>query len=161
MGDWVYLKLQPYKQTTVFNRPNQKLAVKYFGPYLITKRLGHVAYTLQLPPASRIHPTFHVSLLKRHHGPAPTTMDDSLTNKYDSASEAPPKLPAVVQEVRTMKKQNAAQVQWLVRWSQSPPEEDTREDARKILQEFPHFDPWGQGSSEQGSIDVWLGMDNE
>ena len=34
-GDMVFLRLPPYRQTTVFRRAHQKLASKYFGPYPI------------------------------------------------------------------------------------------------------------------------------
>lgn len=33
VGDYVYVKLQPYKQTSVELKTRHKLAAKYFGPF--------------------------------------------------------------------------------------------------------------------------------
>ncbi|XP_070024878.1 uncharacterized protein [Nicotiana sylvestris] len=68
VGDMVYLKLQPYRQTSFALRKNLKLSSKYYGPYKVLARVGMVAYKLDLPPESKVHHVFHVSLLKRKVG---------------------------------------------------------------------------------------------
>jgi hypothetical protein len=60
-GELVLLKLQPYVQSSVVNHPCPKLAYKYFGPFKVLKKIGLVAYYLELPENSLVLPVFHVS----------------------------------------------------------------------------------------------------
>ena len=50
-GDIVFLRLQPYKQSSVKDKGNKMLAPKIFGPYTILKKNVYVAYKLALPPS--------------------------------------------------------------------------------------------------------------
>lgn len=65
VGEFLYLKLQPYRQMSLALRRRQKLASKYYGPFEILERIGPVAYKLKLPENSKLHPVFHVSMLKK------------------------------------------------------------------------------------------------
>ena len=62
------LKLQPYIQSSLAPYTKQKLAYKFYGPFLITARAGSVAYKPKLPKLSYVHPVFHVSQLKHVAG---------------------------------------------------------------------------------------------
>ena len=39
MGDSIFLKMQPYIQSSIAPRANHKLAFKYFGPFPITEKV--------------------------------------------------------------------------------------------------------------------------
>ena len=70
IGELVLVKLQPYRQQSLALRKNQKLGLRYFGPFRIAARIGATAYKLILPKESKIHHVFHVSLLKKFRGEA-------------------------------------------------------------------------------------------
>ena len=66
IGDRVFLKISPWKAVLRFEKRG-KLSPRYIGPYEILSKVGPVAYRLKLPPElSRIHDTFHVSMLRKY-----------------------------------------------------------------------------------------------
>jgi hypothetical protein len=65
VGDHVYLKVSPLRGTFRFHVKG-KLAPWFVGPYCISKRIGKLAYRLELPEElARVHPVFHVSQLRK------------------------------------------------------------------------------------------------
>ncbi|XP_073136807.1 uncharacterized protein [Henckelia pumila] len=129
VGDLVLLKMIPYRQTTVATRLHPKLGRRFFGPYPVTAKVGEVAYTLQLPPSSQIHPTFHVSQLKSFHGAAPDTSDQLPVHFFNSKPIA---FPAAILAMRivTIKDQQVKQI--LVQWSHSYPDDATWENFHEM-----------------------------
>ena len=68
VGDKVMLKL-PHKVLRKFRMGviHKGLMPKYNGTFEVVKRVGSIAYRLKLPERLKVHPTFHVSLLKPYH----------------------------------------------------------------------------------------------
>lgn len=131
VGDWVYLKLQPYIQSSIATRSNNKLFIKFFGPYQIVERIGAVAYRLQLPPASAIHPVIHVSQLKRSVG-----RNVSLSSHLPQ-EEVPVQIPLQILQRRMIERGGDFIAQVQVLWSGMSKELATWEDEAALKVRFP------------------------
>lgn len=145
VGDMVFLKLQPYVQSSVANRAHHKLAFRFFGPYRILQRIGKVAYCLQLPKGSAVHPVFHFSQLKKSQGDQ--AVSSTLPNDL-----AELQVPVRILQRRWSSGDHPIE-EILVEWSQMPPSLATWELADQLRQQFPRAPAWGQaGSQDRGSV---------
>ena len=106
-GDYVFIKSTNIK----INRTCKKLDFKYIGPFQINEVIGELNYKLDLPTSMKIHPTFHVSLLK-------AVTENRFPNRC-----IPPPLPIIIDneveyEVESIldKKIIRNQVYYLVKW---------------------------------------------
>ncbi|XP_071678593.1 uncharacterized protein [Lolium perenne] len=126
VGDKVYLKLQPYVQTSLGNRSNQKFSYKYFGPYEVLSKVGAVAYKLQLPAGSKIHPVVHVSLLKQ-----------ALLSNNVAQPDLPSKC-SVLEDVSTPLQWSGLSASWT-----------TWENEARLRQEYPNATAWGQAAFQE------------
>ena len=130
VGDWVYLKLQSYRQSSVERRQKHKLSPQYFGPYRVLERIGAVAYRLELPPGSWVHPVFHISLLKKKVGDQEVVANQPPHWELLSTQE-----PAEILATRVM----AEREELLVRWHGSTKAEATWETKEALQTHYPNF----------------------
>lgn len=137
-GDWVYLKLQPYKQQSVAIRSSLKLAARFFGPFKVLQKIGTVAYKLQLPAQSKVHPVFHVSLLKKHVGTIP--ISEETLPEYDQDDLVILEPERVLQR-RQVTRNEQLVIQWLIKWKGLDVSEASWEDATFITRQFSQFQP--------------------
>ncbi|KAI2667189.1 Transposon Tf2-8 polyprotein [Labeo rohita] len=96
------------------------LSPRYIGPFRILRQINNVTYQLQLPPRYRIHPTFHVSLLK--------PFSPSATDAPRAEAEPPPPeildQPSVftVREILDSRRRGG-RLEYLIDWEGYGPEE--------------------------------------
>ncbi|GKB65726.1 ty3-gypsy retrotransposon protein [Tanacetum coccineum] len=147
----VYLRLRIYRQSSVQKRDFQKLSKRYFRPFHVLERIGKVAYRLELPTGSRIHPIFHVSLLRSSHGnqtplnlPLPSTYIDDL----------PVLQPDIILDQRTVQNNGKSETQVLVKWKGRDIAESTWESKDEIQLSGDMSDLEDKVRFEEGDIDT-------
>nr|GEV06803.1 hypothetical protein [Tanacetum cinerariifolium] len=122
----------------VFIRQGQqhKLSPKYYGPFKVAERIGELAYRIELPSSSQIHPAFHISQLKKCHGKdhsvrvLPQLREDGLLENK----------PMAILERRLRKVNNKPVMFVLIQWTNKPVEEASWEIYDDLITRFPGFD---------------------
>lgn len=141
VGEWVFVKLQPYKKMSLKQKGKNKLAPNFYGPYQINENISQVVYGLNLPEKSRVHNVFHVSYLKRALGnhQSTQTMLPSLDDEGRVILEREGILPT-----RKRKLQRHTIREYLIKWKDLPKEEDSWE-TKVFFQQHPSLHMlWGQ-----------------
>lgn len=87
---------------------NQKLCVRYYGPYKVLKRIGNAPYQIDFPKDSRVHNIFLVSQLKKRIGKGKTIYTELHGIKEDGELAIEP----VVVLERKLVKEAVAAPQW-------------------------------------------------
>ena len=151
VGDWVFLRLQPYRQQSIFRRTSQKLSTRYFGPFQILERVGPVSYRLQLPEGTRVHSVFHVSLLKQRVGDDTPTSGTLPPLRISGGLRLKPER---VLKLRTVFVEGGRKQEALVLWAGLPAQDATWEDCSQLRQSFPDLNledkfRFGEGSNDR------------
>ncbi|KAF2313939.1 hypothetical protein GH714_020747 [Hevea brasiliensis] len=151
VGDMVLLRLKAYRQQSVAKRTNHKLSARFYGPFRVLECIGTMAYKLDLPAESKIHPVFHVSYLKPYHAGQPVTPTLPPTILLED-----PVHPLAVLDHRI--KGGIPEV--LIHWSHSSPADASWERVQHITDKFPDFKladklPLGAGSNVTKPLQVY------
>ena len=136
VGDLVLLRLQPYRQSTVAARHSHKLSKRFYGPFPALARIGQVAYQLGLLESSRIHPVFHISVLKPFRG-AHSLPHQSLPPFV--VDNHPIDLPLAICAFRSILRNGQTFQQILVQWTGCPLEDAAWEDFAEFSKLYPSY----------------------
>ena len=110
-----------------------------------------MAYKLQLPSSSSVHPVFHVSQLKKLVGDHHQVTSDLPDHLFQwSVPEAILQRRSVMHGVRSVMHGVRSVVQLLIKWSHVPASLATWEDALTLQQQFPNAAVWGQPAAQEG-----------
>ncbi|WMV23707.1 hypothetical protein MTR67_017093 [Solanum verrucosum] len=122
-----------------------KLSPRYIGPYRIAKRIGNVAYELELSQElAAVHPVFHISMLKKCiRDPSLILPTESIEiNDNLSFEEIPVQI--LDRQVRRLRTKDVASVKVL--WRNQFVEEATWEAEEDMKKRYPYlFESADQG----------------
>lgn len=137
VGDWVFLKLSPWKGIIHFGK-HGKLSPRFIGPYLITERIGVVAYHLHLPSElSRVHDVFHVSMLRKYVAdPSHILEMQPVTLREDLVYEEEP-IQILDRKEQVLCNKTIPMVKVL--WRNHNVEEATWESENQMREQYPHL----------------------
>ena len=142
VNDWVYLKISPMKGVMRFGKKG-KLSPRYIGPYKILRRMGKVAYELDLPnELAMVHPVFHVSMLRKFIGDENTIvpLQDVQIEENLSYEELPVEI--LDRQVKRLRNKEIASVKFL--WRNQYVESATWEAEEDMKKRYPHLFPTNQ-----------------
>ncbi|XP_034892305.1 uncharacterized protein [Populus alba] len=139
VGDYVYLKLQPYCQTRVAFRSSLKLSPRFYGPFQILSKVSLVAYQLDLPKYYQIHNVFHVSLLRKHLGSI-TPLSSQLPPLANDSSILPHPA-SILARCEIQKRKYHPKAEVLVKWVGASEDDTTWKNEWQFFKSYPHFRP--------------------
>lgn len=151
VGDIVFVKSQSYRQQFVEHRNSQKLALRFYGPFEVLQRIGDVTYKLKLPVGAKLHPVFHVSLLKKKLG-NDVQYQPHLTPMLDPSN--PRWYPTQIVAIRMFKQGRRAVTKWLIQWVGGSEEDSTWEKADDFISRYPYFTREHARISPDGNVNV-------
>lgn len=138
VGEWTMLRLHKEYSISLTARLTKKLTQQYVGPFHIVKKVGRLAYKLNISPDWRIYPIFSVAQLE----PAPPPAKNSFARPFPS-NPPPIFVKGNTDKVKSyeiekllnkcqVKKSKGQAIEYFVRWKGYGPEWDRWYNVKKL-----------------------------
>ncbi|WMV23930.1 hypothetical protein MTR67_017315 [Solanum verrucosum] len=124
-----------------------KLSPRCIGPYRISKRIGNVAYELELPQElAAVHPVFHISMLKKCMVDPSLIIPTEYIGIKGSLSYEEISIQILDRQVRKLRTKEVVSVKVL--WTNQFVEEATWETEKDMKKRYSHFFESGEVPNE-------------
>ncbi|MCO5607155.1 hypothetical protein L7F22_061348 [Adiantum nelumboides] len=147
-GDYVFLRISEHSKS-LKTGPTPKLSSRFCGPFKILRRVGFMAYKLELPANSRVHPVFHVSRLRQRLLREDNIIDQEVLVDFIEPPNLPHE-PERISDSHDLRTRHHVRHQVLVKWKDRPEEGATWENVSTLRKRFPSFVFEDENTSPRG-----------
>ncbi|KAK3030891.1 hypothetical protein RJ639_037241 [Escallonia herrerae] len=134
VGDKVMVKLLPHDRKFLRGR-DSRLLQKYEGPLTIVKKMGKMAYKVDLPHwwSRQLHPVFHVSMLKPFYEDTADPSRGQIKRQGLKPKAIGKRVAEAILNNRVITASSKRHQEYLVKWQGYMEEENTWERAADLL----------------------------
>ncbi|KAL2223936.1 UNVERIFIED_CONTAM: Transposon Tf2-11 polyprotein [Sesamum indicum] len=131
-GDLVLVKVLDPRLSKSSRGRDPRLMQKYVGPLPVLRRIGTVAYKVELPPWWKIHNVFHVSQLKKYSADREDDTRNQPSRPQLELKKTEKKVAEAILDHRVTSTAKKDHTEYLVKWRGCSSEENTWEQVTNL-----------------------------
>ncbi|MCO5595201.1 hypothetical protein L7F22_049240 [Adiantum nelumboides] len=147
-SDYVFLRV-PEHLESLKTGPTPKLSPRFCDPFKMLRRAGSMAYKLELPANSRVHPVFHVSRLRQRLLRENNIIGQEVLFDFIEPPNLPHELERIL-DAHDLRTRHHVWHQVLVKWKDRPEEGATWENVSTLMKRFSSFVFEDENTSPRG-----------
>ncbi|KAL0409742.1 UNVERIFIED_CONTAM: Transposon Tf2-11 polyprotein [Sesamum radiatum] len=151
-GDLVMVNVPDPRLSKSSRGRDPRLMQKYVGPLPITKRIGTVAYRIELPPWWKIHNVFHVSQLKKYSADREDDTRNQPSRPQLELTKIKEKVAEAILNHRVTRTAKREHTEYLVKWKGCSSEENTWERVTNLKAFLPLVEAYHASHAPRTSL---------